>query len=170
MNSTGSALTLTALVAAAVGGLLAQRLGMPGGLVVGAMLGAGSVRGAFPGPQVSVPEPLQTVSMLIIGAAIGSRITRGMFADLHSLLLPALVSAVLLILAGLVGAYLLQALGFAPLASILATSPGALSSIAALAAERGAGAAEVAVFHTVRVVLVVLSLPGLLALMNGTGR
>lgn len=168
VNSAGS--TLAALAAAGFGGLIAQRLGMPGGLVVGAMLGAGAFSVTYPDPHVGVPEPLQTVSMLIVGAAIGSKITRGMFAELHSLLLPAVLSAVLLIIAGLGIAYLLQALGFAPLASILATSPGALSSIAVLAAERGAGAAEVAVFHTIRVVLVVLSLPGLLALMPGTGR
>ena len=43
------------------------------------------------------------------------------------------------------------------------TSPGALSALSAVAVERGVGV-QVALFHTVRLLLVLLSIPALVAL------
>jgi uncharacterized protein len=153
------------LVAASAVGLLFQRFGVPGGLIVGSMIGAATYSLIRGGPEVVVPGPLRTASFLVLGAAIGAGVTRGVLVSLRSVLLPAVLAAVLIIVAGIGIAYLLRALHLAPPADVLATSPGALSAIAAAAAERGTGAAEVALFHTVRIVLVLLSLPGLLALL-----
>ncbi len=153
------------LAAAAALGLLFQRLGIPGGAVVGSMIGAAAYTLLRGGPEVVVPGPLRTASFVVLGGAIGAAVTREVVVNLRSILLPAVLAAALIILAGIAIAYALRALGLAPPAAVLATSPGALSAIAAAAAERGIGAAEVALFHTVRIVLVLLSLPGLLALL-----
>lgn len=153
------------LTSASAVGLLLQRLSVPGGLVVGGMIGAAGFSLLRGGAEVTVPAPLQTASFLVLGAAIGSTVTRDTLVQLRQALLPALLAAVLIIVAGIGIAYLLRALGLAPAGAVLATSPGALTAITAAAAERGAGPAEVALFHTVRIVLVLLSLPGLLALL-----
>lgn len=156
------------LASASAVGLLLARLHVPGGLVVGAMIGAAGYSLARGGAEVAVPGPLRTASFLVLGAAIGSTVTREVLAQLRAVLLPAVLAAVLIIVAGIAIAYLLRAVGLAPAGAVLATSPGALSAITAAAAERGAGA-EVALFHTVRVILVLLSLPGLLALLPDDG-
>jgi uncharacterized protein len=157
------------LAAATAGGLVLQRLDLPGGLVVGSMVGAAGYSLLQGGEQVSIPGPLRTAAFLVLGAAIGATVTRATVASLGGILLPAVLSAALIILAGVAIAYLLQTLGVAPPGAVLATSPGALSALSAAAADRGVGAAEVALFHTVRVVLVLLSLPALLTLLPAEG-
>jgi membrane AbrB-like protein len=151
------------LVSAAAGGLALQRL--PGGLVLGGMVGAAAYSLARGGSEIVLPGPLRTATFLVLGAAIGASVTRETVGDLRAVLLPAVLAAVLIIVAGVAIAYLLQALGLAPPAAVLATSPGALSAMSAVAAERTTAAAEVAIFHTVRLFLVLLTLPGLIALL-----
>ena len=157
------------LAVAAIGGLTFDRLNVPGGLIVGAMLGGAAYSLVRGGAEVAVPGPLRTGAFLVLGAAIGATVTRATVVGLRNALLPALLSAVLIILAGVGIALFLRAVGLAPPGDVLATSPGALSAITAAAAANGTGAAEVALFHTVRVVLVLLSLPALLALLPGEG-
>lgn len=152
------------LSAATLVALLMHRSGAAGSLVVGAMLGAGGYSVVHGGPQITVPEPLQTASFLVVGAAVGSTITRSALAEIHQLLLPALLSAALLMIAGVAIACIVQALGFPSSVSLLATAPGGFGIVSVLAVERGGGAADVAVFHTVRAILLVLALPRLLAL------
>ena len=153
------------LAAAAAGGLLAQRLGVPGGLVVGAMVGAAAVQLARGDAPAQVPQPLQTTALVVLGAAIGTSVTRDTLESLRSALLPAVLAAVLIIVAGVAIAVLLRVLGLGTAGDVLATSPGALSTITAVAAERGTAPVEVALFHTVRVVLVLLTLPLVLTLL-----
>jgi membrane AbrB-like protein len=154
------------LAAAAAVGLLLQRFDMPGGLVVGAMIGAAAFNLAA-GGQVDVPPPLRTASFIVLGAVIGSGITRETLMSLQASVLPAVIAAMLIIVAGVGVTLALRALGIAPPGDVLATSPGALSAITAVAAERGVGAPEVALFHTIRVVLVLVSLPLILTILPG---
>lgn len=158
---------LLLLAVAAAAGLVLDRLGVPGGLIVGAMIGAAAVSLIRGGPEVTLPPVLRTGAFIVLGATIGSTVTRATLVSLRGQLVPALVAAVGIIVAGLVIAALLRLTGVAPQSVVLATSPGALSAMSAAAAQRGVGAAEVALFHTVRVVLVLLSLPLLLHLSPG---
>lgn len=162
------ALVVTLAAAAAVG-LAFDRIGIPGGLLTGAMVGAAGVTLARGGAGVVVPGAARTAAFVVLGAVIGTSLTRETVAGLRGVLLPAVFAALLLIAAGVGIALLLRATGLAPAGDVLATSPGALSAITAAAIERGVGAAEVAVFHTVRVVLVLLSLPALLTLLPDGG-
>lgn len=155
---------LAALAAAAVCGLLAQRLNLPGGLILGAMVGAAIVTLASD-TSIRIPGPLRDGAFIVIGAAIGVRLTREAITQLGPVLVPAVLSGALIIVAGLAIAYLLRAVGMSPPGDILATSPGALSVMSALAVEHGTGAVEVALFHLVRVVMVILSLPILVQLL-----
>lgn len=157
---------LLTLLAAAAGGLLFARLHVPGGTIIGAMVGAAGYSLLAGGAQVTLPRPLITGAYIVIGAVIGSGITRGALRDLRPVAMPAVLSAVAIIAAGLVIALVLRTLGIAPDAVVLATSPGALSAMTAVAAEQDSGAA-VPIFHTVRVVLVLSSLPLLLRLSGG---
>ncbi|MDP8969055.1 MAG: AbrB family transcriptional regulator [Actinomycetota bacterium] len=157
------------LAAATVGGLALERLHVPGGLIFGSMTGAAVVTLAR-GDVGALPGPLRSAAFIVLGAAIGIGMTRSTVASLRSLLAPALLSAALIILAGLGIAYLLRLVGLAPPGDVLATSPGALSVVSALAVQEGLGAVEVALFHLVRVVMVILSLPVVVHLLTRPGR
>ena len=149
------------LAAAAAGGLVLQRLNVPGGLIIGAMLGAAimTVGADF---EAELPGPLRSASFIVVGAAIGVLVTRGTLDAVRSAIVPALLAGVLIIAAGLAIAFLLRALGMAPPNAVLATSPGGITAISAIAADQRDGAVEVSIFHLVRVVLVLLSIPALI--------
>lgn len=154
-----------ALGAAAIGGILLQQLNVPGGLIIGAMLGAAIVTA---GAQLdaSLPAPLEAVAFIVVGGSIGVLVTRETLGAVRTSLIPALLAAILIIAAGIGIAYLLRSLGMAPPSEFLATSPGGISAIAAVAAEQKTGAVEVAVFHLIRVILVLLSIPALIQLLT----
>ena len=153
-------------LAGATVGLLAERFKVPGGLILGSMVGAAGFSLARD-LQVTTPRWLQSVAFIIIGSAIGTLVTRDFVRDLKGLAIPALLAAVLIIGSGIAIALLLRWMGIAPPSDALATSPGALSFMSAAALEQGRGAVEVATFHVVRVILVMLSLPLLRYLLPG---
>lgn len=157
---------LATLTAATVCAFAAQRLDLPGGLILGAMVGASAVT-LITGTSISIPQPIRDAAFIVIGAAIGVQMTRQVLTQLRPVLVPAIMSGVLIIVAGLGIAYLLRVLGMSPPGDVLATSPGALSVMSAVAIEQNHGAVEVAVFHLVRVVMVILSLPLLLPRLPG---
>lgn len=157
---------IVTLAAAAAVGWVFERLAVPGGTIVGAMVGAAAVSLALGGAQIVVPRPLVWSGYVVIGAVIGSSVTRDFVSDLRAIAVPALVAGVAIIVAGLAIAVALRWTGIAPSGIVLATSPGAISAVTAIAAEDGTGP-QVAVFHTVRIVLVLLSLPVLQRLSGG---
>nr|BFE59254.1 hypothetical protein GCM10020063_037800 [Dactylosporangium thailandense] len=142
---------------------MAERLGVPGGLLLGSLLGAAMVA-LLRDSTMHVPGWLNTGAQLVIGGAIGLQVTRSSLASLGWAVLPAILSAVLIIGAGIGIAYLLRALHLAPPGDVLATSPGALSVVSTIALQRGEGP-HVALFHLLRVVLVIVTLPMLTRLL-----
>ena len=155
--------TALSLAAAVAGGLLAGRVQLPGGMIVGALTASAAVSLAFDG--VEIPETVRSGLFVGVGMTIGMGVTRDMLASLRHFLIPSLLSAVLLILAGGGSALLLRWLGVAPAGDLLATSPGALSVLSAAAIEHEAGAPTVALFHVTRIVLILLALPFLTRLL-----
>ena len=59
--------------------------------------------------------------------------------------------------------------GLAPADDVLATSPGALSAVIAVAVDRGSAPAEVALFHLVRLLMVLGTLPLVVLLLPRPG-
>ena len=156
-----------ALGAATVGALLFRALNVPGGLIVGAMVGAGIVSLLSPQQAIAIPNPLQTAAFIVIGTVVGVQLTPQVLASLPRIIVPAVLSGLVIIVCGVGIAYLLRLTGMAPPGDLLATSPGAFSVLSALAVERGTGPVEVSVFHTVRLVLVILTMPLILWLLDG---
>lgn len=157
---------LVTLAAAAVGAWVCNRLNVPGGTVVGAMIGAAGISLASTGAPVEIPRPITWSAYVAVGAVIGAGISRDLLADMRAMLLPAVAAGLLIIAFGLVTAAVLRWFGVELEPLVLATSPGALSAVTAAAAEQGQGA-PVALFHTVRVLLVLLSLPLLVRVTGG---
>lgn len=161
----GRPLDLVLATGAALGvALLLHGARVPAGLVVGGMVGAAVVP-LVRNREIPLPNGLVTVVQVIIGIIVGSSVTSESLRGMRSLLLPAVLSAVLIILAGLLIARVLHALNVLPPWAVLATCPGALEALVLIAIERNDGPIEVALFHIVRVVLVLLSVPVLLLLL-----
>lgn len=154
-----------AIVAAAGAGLAGRAAGLPGGAVFGAVLGAALVT-AWHREAISIPRPLRMAVMIGVGAQIGMRVTSDTLVALGEAVGPALLAAVLLVLVGFALSAGLRRIGRAPEGDVLATSPGALEVLVGLAAEHDRGPVEVAMFHIVRIFVVVLSVPLLLHLLG----
>jgi membrane AbrB-like protein len=150
---------LGVLAAATVGGVLLRLTGLQGGLALGAMLGAAVYTLLRGNEGIEVPPLAQDAALIVLGAVIGAGVTRTVLADLRGLLLPAVIASVAIILAGIAIALALRWFGAAPADDVLATSPGALSAVIAVAVDRGVAPAEVALFHLVRLLMVLATLP-----------
>ncbi len=150
---------LGVLAAATVGGVLLRLTGLQGGLALGAMLGAAVYTLLRGNDAIEVPPLAQDAALVVLGAVIGAGVTRSVLADLRGLLLPAVIASVAIILAGIAVALALRWFGAAPADDVLATSPGALSAVIAVAVDRGVAPAEVALFHLVRLLMVLATLP-----------
>jgi len=150
---------LGVLAAATVGGVLLRLTGLQGGLALGAMLGAAVYTLLRGNDVIEVPPLAQDAALVVLGAVIGAGVTRSVLADLRGLLLPAVIASVAIVLAGIAIALALRWFGAAPADDVLATSPGALSAVIAVAVDRGVAPAEVALFHLVRLLMVLATLP-----------
>lgn len=105
---------LLVLLAATAGALGARALHVPGGLIVGALIGAGTVSLLFGAAESSIPGPLQTGALIVIGAVVGVQLTPSVLASLPRILLLAVVSALVIIACGVGIAFVLRLLGLAP--------------------------------------------------------
>lgn len=157
--------TAAAALGALVVALALDAVGVPAGLIVGGMIGAAAVS-IGRDVEISLPGGLVTALQVVVGIVIGVSVTSDVLRRMGALLGPALLAAVLIITAGLLVAHLLHRLGALPSWAVLATCPGALEALVLIAAERDEGAVEVALFHIVRVVVVLLSVPVLLLLVG----
>jgi uncharacterized protein len=159
---------LPVLAAAAVGGVLLRLTGLQGGLALGAMIGAAVVTLLRGDAAVPVPGYVQDAALIVLGAVIGAGITRSVLVDLKALLVPAIIASLAIILSGVVIALALRWFGAGPADDVLATSPGALSAVIAVAVDRGVAPAEVALFHLVRLLMVLGTLPLVMLLLPRT--
>lgn len=151
-------------VAAGAGAALASAMGLPGGLVFGSTIGAGAVvLGRHRAWQV--PARVRDVVMVAVGVTVGIRVTPDTIGVLGTTLGGAVLASLLLVAAGWAIAAVLTRLGVDVPGGLMATSPGALEVLTVIALEDGEGPLEVALFHTVRVVLVMVSIPLLLLLL-----
>ena len=148
----------TALIAL-VGAALFDRLGLPAGSLLGALVAVATFN-LLGRATAQPPEVLQFLALGALGWGIGAGITPETIGTLRRAALPlALMVVALLGFAALV-AFVVTRLGImdGPTA-FLAASPGALSQMSGLARAVGADAALVVAVHTARVVALVIVAP-----------
>ena len=138
---------------------MGERLRLPGGLFVGALLASAVLHGADVVP-VAIPEPLVLLGLLSVGVLIGSRV-RHEHRSLLFRLLPASLSALAIgfAMAALSGiaAHLLLGIELGPIA--VAYAPGALEALVAIAYQFDVDPAYVAAHHVVRFIALSIAIP-----------
>ena len=141
-------------------------LGVPAGALLGAMVVTAVMRlrgVALP----DFPSWLPMVAFIILGYTIGSQVTPETIETIRRSILPIGIVVVGIIVAGFGLAFVLRAVGVDSATSILASSPGAFSQMAALSVQVGADAPLVATVHLLRVVVVILITPFIARILSG---
>src|SRR3954469_17903711 len=155
--------TIETLVIGAAGGLLFLWAGLPGGLISGAMFAVGGA--ALAGRPLALPPILTQTVLLLLGISLGSLVSRQLIQHMsaYPLTIGMLALATFCSTFGS-SLYLQRVHDWDPTSALLAGSPGALSRITLLAAEKGADVAGIAVVQTIRVIILTAALPLLLAI------
>ncbi|THD61942.1 MAG: AbrB family transcriptional regulator [Bradyrhizobium sp.] len=152
--------TLETLATGAAGGALFLWAHLPGGLISGAMIAVGVA--AIAGRPLSVPPILTQTVLVLLGISLVSRqLLQHVGAYPLTIALLALATFCSTFGSSL---YLQRVHGWDQTSAFLAGSPGALSQITLLAAEKGADVPAIAVVQTVRVIILTAALPMLLTL------
>src|SRR6202049_3088141 len=154
---------LETLVIGAAGGALFLWANLPGGLISGAMISVGIA--AMAGRPLAVPPILTQAVLVLLGISLGSLMSRQLLQHVgaYPLTIALLALATFCSTFGS-SLYLQRVHGWDQTSAFLAGSPGALSQIIVLAAEKGADVPAIAVVQTMRVIFLNAALPLLLAL------
>jgi membrane AbrB-like protein len=144
------------------GGAVATWLGIPLGWMIGAMLGVATLAWFAP---VAAWDPVRAVSLLLLGLGLGQTFDGPVIAAVAAALPAMVVAGVLTILVGVA-----LSRPFARMARVdrrtgyFCTVPGGITVMAVLAQREGVAIAPVTLAQSIRMVLVVLVYPPLLAL------
>ena len=152
--------TAETLVLAAVGALALGLTGVPGGYLSGAILVTSAA--ALAGRPMLVPVPLMRTIFVLLGISLGSVMTPEM---LHGMASYPLSIAVLLAGMSCIGlacaAYLRIVHGWDRVSAYLASAPGGMSQVLAVAVEVGGDLRAIAIVQSMRVVIIAVGLPAL---------
>ena len=153
---------LETLVIGTAGGMLFLWAHLPGGLISGAMISVGIA--AIAGRQMSLPPVMTQTVLVLLGISLGSLVSRQLIQHVSAYPLTIGLLALATFFSTFGSSLYLQRMhGWDPTSALLAGSPGALSQITLLAAEKGADVAGIAVVQTIRVIILTAALPLLLA-------
>ncbi|MCF4119458.1 AbrB family transcriptional regulator [Antribacter sp. KLBMP9083] len=154
-------------VSLVLGLLLARVLRFPTAVVLAPIVVAAVIAAeGWLGP-VAVPEPVQWFAYALIGAQVGLRFTRASLVAIARLL-PAVLGiiVVMVVVTALMGGLLALLTPVDGITAYLATTPGGIFAVLAIAADTGADATYVVAVQTARL-LVILAIAPLLARWYG---
>ena len=158
---------LTLLCAAAVG-LLLKKANMPGGMMVGAVIGA-CLLGVSTG-QACMPAAGKTIAQIIAGAFIGAGIKRQDIYEMRLIAKPALILFPCLLLTNIITGILIWKTGAMDLTTaMMSATPGGLSDIPMIAADMGADPSMVLVLQFVRMVMGIGAFPLMIRIATADG-
>src|ERR1700675_1513426 len=154
---------LETLAIGTAGGVLFLWASLPGGLISGAMIAVGIA--AIAGRPLAVPPILTQTVLVLLGISLGSLVSWQLLQHMsaYPLTIGLLALATFCSTFGS-SLYLQRVHGWDQTSAFLAGSPGALSQIIILAAEKGADVPAIAVVQTMRVIILTAALPLLLAM------
>ncbi|OCA85110.1 AbrB family transcriptional regulator [Pseudobacillus wudalianchiensis] len=155
------------LIVSAMGGLFLSWTGLSIGWMLGTLIVAASISFAF--PQFSgankIPKSWLSIGQLILGIELGQKINLSVLTAFQSHWVVISLMLILSVLFSLLSGFVLWKFSRSDmLTSFFGTAPGGLSAMPALAEEVGANTAIVSIIQTMRVFLVVLTIPVIVSL------
>jgi membrane AbrB-like protein len=163
------------LASGTVGALAGQALGIPAGIMVGALLVSGLYR--LMGGQRLAADQLEPwrrrygrVGRLLFGTVIGAAFGPDVITPLKAALQPMVVLVIAMICVGLALGWILSRLTQLDLATaIISAIPGGIPAMAAIAEDVGADPTVVTAIHFSRLTTILVAVPLLIRLLTGTG-
>ena len=150
-------LFITLLVGSA-GGLLAHRLRIPSGALLGSMIAVG-ILNCF-GFESYMPVQARIGVQIVVGCLLGLRLNREAFKQLKTVIKPVLVIVPSLMIFGLTTGFILyKFFNLDIYTAFLSSSPGGMTELSLMAATLGGDGPRVAILQTIRMVTVVTSTP-----------
>jgi membrane AbrB-like protein len=154
---------LETLAIGTAGGALFLWAHLPGGLITGAMIAVGVA--AIAGRPLSVPPVMTQTVLVLLGISLGSLVSRQLLQHVSAYPLTIGLLALATFCSTFGSSFYLQRVhGWDQTSAFLAGSPGALSQLIILAAEKGADVPAIAVVQTMRVIILTAALPLVLAM------
>ena len=154
------------ILVATLGGLAFHLLGIPAAWMSGAMV-AVAAWGAS-GRGRPLPRPLVDAAMLVSGATMGAGVTPETLAAAARY--PASLAVLALSVAAVTGTsmlWLTRVAGWRRDDALLASAPGAFSTVLVIAAERKASVGAIAVVQSLRLFVLIALLPSLVVWLGG---
>jgi membrane AbrB-like protein len=159
---------LTAVVAAG-GALIGVRLRVPAGVLLGPMVLAGTLTLTGATDALAVPPLLREVAFAVIGVQVGLGFTVETVRQIGRLLVPVLIALAALLVACFGLALLLTAVAPVSLMdAYLATTPGGLYAVVAIALGAGADSTFIVAVQGLRLLVMVLLAPVLVRRITRT--
>jgi membrane AbrB-like protein len=153
------------LLVAAAGGIALASVGIPAGLVSGSVLAVAVA--ALAGRQMLVPTPVGQIAFVLVGILLGAIVTPETLQGMVTWPLSIAILAVATIaMVAATTSYLRFVHGWDWASAFLGASPGAMAQVVALSAEFKADLRGVAIVQVMRVLLIMIGLPGSLALFG----
>jgi uncharacterized protein len=154
------------LLVASLGGLAFDRLGIPAAWLSGAMVA--TVLWGVLGFGRPMPAALRDTAMLISGASMGAAVTPAAIAAVARYPVSLLTLGVgVLAISGSSMLWLTRVSGWRRDDAVLASVPGALSTVLAVAVDRNAAVASIAIVQCLRLFVLVALLPSAVILSGG---
>lgn len=153
------------ILAGATGGLIFNKLKVPGGLLIGSMAGAALLNIA--GGCAYMPSDSKVLIQMVAGAFIGCSMEKSDIQRLRHIIRPAAIMLFALLILNLAAGFLIFAVSPLDLTtSLMSAVPGGISDTPILAADMGADGPKVAVMQLVRQILGIGILPPLIFLWD----
>lgn len=156
---------LLTLIVGAVFGFILYKIKVPGGFMVGAIIGVAAINIIW--GTGYIPKDSKTVVQIIAGAFIGCTMERSDLRRLPKIIKPALIMLFAFLLLNLITGFIIYLVSPLDLVtSLMSTVPGGISDTPIIAAGMGADAPKVAVMQIVRQVLGIGVIPSLVVLYD----
>ncbi len=152
------------LLCGLMGGILANRLKLPAGFMIGAMA-ATAFFNVLSGHGM-MPSEIKTAVQTVSGIFIGMKIRKSDLPTLKTILLPAVVSAAFMTLLCMGMGWMVRIFsGVDVITAILGCAPGGIVDMSLIAMDVGADTSVISVLHMIRLVTVLGVFPTLLQLL-----
>ncbi|WP_273267099.1 AbrB family transcriptional regulator [Flexistipes sinusarabici] len=150
---------LVVVMGGIAGAFLAVKLSVPGGAIVGAMLGSG-IFSILSTTKIVIPEPVNFTIQVALGIMIGTSMDKDLLKVASKIVPIAIVGSLIFIAVGVLIALFVYKLGFLDFTTaLLGFTPGAMSSVLGLAISLKAKLALVATIQVIRVIMLVILIP-----------
>lgn len=156
------------LVIGIVGGFIGEKLKIPAGAMVGAMM-AVIIFKLFTHVNWPIPRGFGFVLQVLLGVMVAATFRPEMMASFSKIAFPVIITTMSLVGLGVVLSLLFSHFGLLDFSTAyLGTSPGAMSALLVIALDSDASLTIVTCFHFFRVVFIILTAPLIFKLISNS--